>query len=76
MSVAEIAEKLGIKPDTVYVWITSKALPGHRLGRVWRFDPEEVDTWVRSGAGAAPKRSEKVTTRKKTSKQQRGQQTK
>jgi excisionase family DNA binding protein len=52
MSVAEIAQKLGIQRDTVYVWLAKKNMPGHRLGRVWRFDPVEVDAWVRSGAAA------------------------
>ena len=47
LSVEEIAAYLGINQDTVYKWITRKQLPAHKLGRLWRFRREEVDTWVR-----------------------------
>lgn len=51
-SVDEIAAHLSVKRDTVYDWIKRKNLPGHKLGRVWRFDVAEVDAWVRSGVAA------------------------
>ncbi len=49
LSVEEIAEYLGISKDTVYVWITNKGLPGHRIGRLWKFKRSEVDEWVHRG---------------------------
>ena len=52
LSVDEIAEYLGISKDTVYTWIANKALPGHRIGRFWKFKRIEVDDWVRSGTAA------------------------
>ena len=33
----------------VYRWIESKALPAHKIGRLWKFKLTEVDEWVRSG---------------------------
>jgi excisionase family DNA binding protein len=57
LSVDEIAAYLGVKRDTVYRWITRKSLPGHRLGRLWKFRKHEVDEWVHSG-GAAEKETE------------------
>ncbi len=53
LSVDEIAEYLGVSRDTVYAWLSGKGLPGHRVGRLWKFKCEEVDNWVRAG-GAAP----------------------
>ena len=53
LSIAEIAEHLGLKPDTVYKWIDRKGLPAHKMGRLWKFKASEVDEWVRAG-GAAP----------------------
>jgi excisionase family DNA binding protein len=52
LSVGEIAEYLGISKDTVYAWITEKGLPGHRIGRLWKFKCSEVDEWVRQGKAA------------------------
>ena len=28
-------------------------LPGHRVGRFWKFKKEEVDEWVRAGGAAS-----------------------
>lgn len=53
LSVEEIAEYLGVSKDTVYTWVSSKGMPGHRVGRFWKFKKVEVDDWVRAG-GAAP----------------------
>lgn len=35
LSVAEIAEYLGVKEPTVYAWAQSKKIPGHKVGRLW-----------------------------------------
>jgi excisionase family DNA binding protein len=49
LSVEEIAEHLGVSKDTVYAWISKRNMPAHRIGRLWKFQAEEVDEWVRSG---------------------------
>lgn len=48
-SVGEIASHLGIKRDTVYKWIRERQMPGHKIGRLWKFNRQEVDEWVRCG---------------------------
>ncbi|MGA8240556.1 MAG: helix-turn-helix domain-containing protein [Desulfobacterales bacterium] len=48
LSVDEIADHLGIKRDTVYKWISERQMPGHKIGRLWKFNKQEVDEWVRS----------------------------
>ncbi len=50
LSVDEIAAYLGIKRDTVYKWIDRKQMPAHKVGRLWKFRKDEVDTWVRTKA--------------------------
>ncbi len=52
LSVEEIAEHLGVSKDTVYAWISKRNMPAHRIGRLWKFQAEEVDEWVRSGGAA------------------------
>ena len=55
LSVEEIADHLGINRDTVYKWIERKRMPAHKVGRLWKFKKDEIDTWVRTGqAGANP----------------------
>jgi len=52
LSVDEISEYLGVSKDTVYAWISAKAMPAHRVGRLWKFKREEVDGWVMSGGAS------------------------
>jgi len=52
LSVDDIAAYLGIKRDTVYRWISERNMPGHKIGRLWKFRKEEIDEWVKSGPSA------------------------
>lgn len=49
MSVEEIASYLGVSKDTIYGWITKREMPAHKVGRLWKFKSDEVDSWVRVG---------------------------
>ena len=53
LSADDIAAHLGVTKDTVYVWIAEKAMPAHKVGRLWKFQASEVDEWVRSGSAAS-----------------------
>jgi excisionase family DNA binding protein len=53
LSVDQIADYLGVSKDTVYAWITHKGMPGHKVGRFWKFKKEDVDDWVRAGGAAS-----------------------
>ena len=52
VSVEQIANHLGVTRDSVYRWIDRKALPAHRVGRLWKFKISEVDAWMKSGVAA------------------------
>ncbi|MDN5757278.1 MAG: helix-turn-helix domain-containing protein [Tomitella sp.] len=52
-SADDIAAHLGVTKDTVYSWISDKAMPAHKVGRLWKFQTSEVDEWVRGGGAAA-----------------------
>lgn len=52
LSVEEISEYLGVSRDTVYNWLNNRNLPGHKIGRLWKFKRDEVDAWVRDGGAA------------------------
>ncbi len=49
LSVDEIGDYLGVKRDTIYKWISVKAMSAHKIGRLWKFIKDEVDEWVRDG---------------------------
>lgn len=42
-----VAAHLGVTKDSIYGWIAHKAMPAHRVGRLWKFKISEVDAWVR-----------------------------
>lgn len=49
LSVEGIAEYLGVSKETIYRWLERKKIPAHRIGKLWKFKPYEVDQWVLSG---------------------------
>ena len=52
LSVEEISTYLGVKRDTVYNWISERNMPASKVGRLWKFKKNEVDTWVRKGGAS------------------------
>ncbi len=56
VSVDEISRYLGISCDTVYRWIEKHSMPAHRMGRLWKFKKNEVDTWVKAGGATSNNR--------------------
>jgi excisionase family DNA binding protein len=58
LSVEEIAAHLGVSKETIYRWLERKVIPAHRMGKLWRFQRTEVDSWV-TGGGAAERKPTK-----------------
>lgn len=44
LSVDEIDQYVGIKKDAVYKWVLTRRIPAHKIGRLLKFQIEEVDT--------------------------------
>ncbi len=53
LSADDIAAHLGGTTDTAYTWSAEKAMPAHKVGRLWKFQASEIDDWVRRGGAAA-----------------------
>lgn len=49
MGLKEIAEHLGISVVTIYRWVENGNIPCHKVGKLWKFKPSDVDAWVSSG---------------------------
>lgn len=50
LSVEGIADYLGVSKETIYRWLDRKKIPAHRIGKLWKFKPSEVDGWIISGS--------------------------
>ena len=59
LSMKEICKYLGVSNDTVYKWIDKQDMPGHRMGRLWKFKKDVIDSGVRAGGAAEPLLREK-----------------
>ena len=54
LTVIEAAEYLKMGRSTIYKLAQEGKLPAHKVGRQWRFDAKELDTWIKSGNLASP----------------------
>lgn len=48
ISVEDIADELGLHPDTVRGWIRNKTLPAFKFGHVYRIRRVDYEAFVRS----------------------------
>ena len=48
MTVKEVAQWLQVQPATLYVWAEQGMIPHLKLGRLVRFDPDEIDMWLQA----------------------------
>ncbi len=48
LTVSELADHLQVHRITIYRLLKSDHLPGFKIGRVWRFDLDEVSSWMAS----------------------------
>jgi excisionase family DNA binding protein len=45
----DLKKYLKIPKSTLYRLVQQGRLPGHKVGRTWRFNQNEVDEWIRAG---------------------------
>jgi len=48
LTVAEVADKLGLSKMTVYRMIANKEIPAYQFGRAYRIDEEDFNKYVAS----------------------------
>ena len=56
LSADDIAAHLGVTKDTATRGSPKRAMPAHKVGRLWKFQASEVDEWVRSGGAAVSRK--------------------
>jgi excisionase family DNA binding protein len=48
LSVTEVAQRLGLHPESVRKMARANRLPAFKAGRSWRFDPEDLAAWLKA----------------------------
>ena len=48
ISTKGLCDYLHISRDTAMNWIKKEGMPAHRKGRLWRFDLNEIDEWMKA----------------------------
>jgi excisionase family DNA binding protein len=48
----ELAVIFKVVPKTVSDWAAAKVIPGFKVGREWRFDPQEIADYIESTQNA------------------------
>jgi excisionase family DNA binding protein len=48
LDIAGLADRLKIKRATLYAWAEQGAIPHLKLGRLLRFDPDEIEVWLQA----------------------------
>lgn len=48
LTVEELAERLQVKPRTVYQWVQERYVPVIKLGSLVRFSPSNVSKWLKT----------------------------
>lgn len=49
LTLEEAAKHLKIGKSSLYQLAREGGIPAHKYGRVWRFDQEELDQWMKQG---------------------------
>ncbi len=47
MDVDELAEYLGLRKQTIYNWLHKRKISGIKIGKVWRFERDEIKNWLK-----------------------------
>jgi excisionase family DNA binding protein len=54
VSIKVSAKYLGVARESVCRWIEGHGMSAHKIGRLWRFKPPEVDQWAWDDGAAGP----------------------
>ncbi len=46
LGIKELAQYLGIKEGTVYVWVCHRKIPYSKVGRLVKFDLVKIEKWL------------------------------
>jgi excisionase family DNA binding protein len=48
MTAKKVADDLHITKTTIHSWVNSRQMPCFRIGQMYLFDPDELNTWIQN----------------------------
>ena len=48
MDILAAANHLGVTKNTLYSWVSQKRIPYVKIGRLVKFDRDDIDAWIES----------------------------
>jgi excisionase family DNA binding protein len=48
MNVEQLARYLQVEVTTIYAWVSRRLIPYRKVGRLLRFDRNEINEWTKS----------------------------
>lgn len=46
LTIRDVAQRLKLKTQTIYLWVQSGKLPGAKFGKEWRFRSSDIEKWI------------------------------
>ena len=46
IDIGHISEHLGVKVNTVYSWVNQRKIPYVKVGRLIKFDLQDINQWI------------------------------
>ena len=46
IDIAHVSEHLGVKVNTVYSWVNQRKIPYVKVGRLIKFDLQDINQWI------------------------------
>lgn len=48
ITIKELSVSISVKEPTLYLWVEQSFIPYYKLGKLIRFSPDEIDTWLKT----------------------------
>lgn len=46
INIAELSQMIGVSVNTLYSWVSQKKIPYVKMGRLTKFDLNDIDKWI------------------------------
>lgn len=56
LNIIQLSEVINVKKKTIYDWTHRRLIPHVKMGRLLRFDPGEIEKWVKHSKHPAERR--------------------